>query len=97
MTGAMLVFLAATAQADKAYRLEIPEIACGQCTARIEQALRARDGIERIESDVAKQTVTVWMRPDRQLDRRAVEALIDRMGFSVRKVTQVETAGAGGH
>lgn len=80
-----LMHLATAALAATQYRLRIPEIACSQCTARIERAIAELDGVQSIRSDVRSQTVTVEMVPGHRLEREAVEKAIGAMGFSLQE------------
>jgi len=81
----VLLFVVSNAVAATVYRLKIPEIACSQCTARIERALLKLEGVRGVNSDVPVQTVTVEMDSGYGLVREEAESAIGAMGFSVRE------------
>ena len=58
----------------------VPDVSCAHCEAAITSEVSTVAGVESVEVDIAKKTVTVTGEP---LDEQAIVAAIDEAGYEV--------------
>lgn len=64
--------------------LTAPDISCGHCTAAIEGAVGALDGVEAVKASVASKQVAITFDPAR-VSLAKIEAAMDDEGYPVAK------------
>lgn len=92
MIAITLVFAAFAAYAGSSiYELQVDGLACPFCVYGIEKKLSAIDGLERIEVDIKKGQIIVFMAEGVRLSEERARQAVTDAGFTLRAFTERKT------
>lgn len=89
---ALMLFSAVTAIAEtKTYALQVDGLACPFCAFGIEKQLSKMDGVDKVTTDIKAGVVLLTMKDGVLLDNAAAEKAVERAGFTLEGIEQVQT------
>ncbi len=87
-----LMTATAALAAGPQYRLRVDGLACPFCAYGIEKKLHEVKGVDKVDTDIASETVTVTMKDGQTLDRAAAEKAVKAAGFSLHGMQEVQAS-----
>lgn len=87
-------FATAAFAAGHTYKIEVSGLACPFCAYGIEKQFGRIDGVENVQTDIAKETVTVTMDDGKTLDKAAAEKAVKDAGFTMHGFEEAPTIDA---
>ncbi|MCA1753342.1 MAG: heavy-metal-associated domain-containing protein [Spirochaeta sp.] len=63
--------------------LSVPDISCGHCEMKIQNAISGMRGVEKVKPDHKKKTVTLELSGDETADMNAITESLSEAGYPV--------------
>ncbi len=93
LTVALTLFTAMAAFAEpQTYKLQVDGLACPFCAFGVEKQLRAIEGVEEFDTDLATGVVLLTMKDGVLLDETAAEQAVERAGFTLHGLELAQTS-----
>lgn len=87
-----LIMTTAALAAGPQYRLRVNGLACPFCAYGIEKKLHEIEGVDKVDTDIASETVTVTMKDGQTLDQAAAKKAVKAAGFSLHGMQEVQAS-----
>lgn len=91
----LALFASSALAAQIAYQLRVDGLSCPFCAYGIEKKLRAVNGAQRVEVDIASGSVSVTMAEDATLDEASAKKAVRDAGFSLRSFEPIRASPPG--
>jgi len=92
LTLALMLFAATAFAEPQIYKLQVDGLACPFCAFGIEKKLSELEGVDQLDTDIKASVILLTMKDGVLLDETAAKKAVDRAGFTLRGLEQVQTS-----
>jgi len=92
LTLALMLFVVAAFAEPQTYKLQIDGLACPFCAFGIEKKLSEIEGVDQLDTDMKSGVILLTMKDGVLLDEIEAKKAVDRAGFTLRGLEQVQTS-----
>jgi len=92
LTLALMLFAATAFAEPQTYKLQIDGLACPFCAFGIEKKLSEIEGVDQLDTDMKGGVILLTMKDGVLLDEIEAKKAVDRAGFTLRGLEQVQTS-----
>ena len=92
LTLALMLFASTAFAEPQTYKLQVDGLACPFCAFGIEKKLSELEGVDQLDTDIKAGVILLTMKDGVLLDETAAKKAVDRAGFTLRSLEQVQTS-----